>query len=81
MKQTVRNAKTVRQRVKERVFELNKELFDSQPKPIKHHNWLTEEGREVIRIARAKIGYSCQTANSDIYFTLMKKYEEWNCSK
>jgi hypothetical protein len=77
MKRTVRNKNELRQTIKERVFELNKELFESQPKPYKHCNWVTEEGRRVVWLARTKIGYYCTTANSDIYFSLMQKYKEY----
>jgi hypothetical protein len=77
MKQTVRNKRQIRQRIKERLFELNQNLFDSQPYPIKHYNWTTPEGRSVITLAREKIGYKSTTANSDIYWCLMRKYEEY----
>lgn len=56
-------------------IEGNKMLFDKfDEKDTVHASWKTGDGRKIVELARKQIGYSCSTANADIFYTLFRKY-------
>ena len=56
-------------------LETNKALFDKFDKTgTVHASWKTIEGRKIVELARKEIGYSSTTANSDIFYSLFRRY-------
>jgi hypothetical protein len=43
---------------------------------IDHHKYKTDKGRELVELARKKIGYSDKTWSGDIFYLLGREFNE-----
>lgn len=61
-------------RLCEKAFVKRKQAFNMNI-DHSHTDWKYPDGRTLIMKARADIGYSCCTANCDIYWSLLGLYQ------
>ncbi len=74
------NRNKLRHKLKLRFITLHKELFDKIPaNSFNEHR--SDTGKEIVELARKKIGFSPKYVNCDLFRSLMHTYKELNNAK
>ncbi len=71
------NRNKLRHRLKIRLFELNKDLFEQIPEKW-YGEHRSEAGKKIVELARKNIGFSPKYCDEDLFRSLVVTYREIN---
>lgn len=76
---TIKNRVSLKAVLKSGVVDLNIKTFNKAFKGrfVNRDDWRTNKGYEIVDLMREKVGYSCNTASSDIYWQAFKAWEKF----